>query len=59
VITREKAAKPGERLCTSPITAQFGVRVEHAVTDDAAGSGEYEALDEACASVGAVAGRLA
>jgi hypothetical protein len=34
-----------ERLCTSPITAQFGARIEHEVTDDAfaASQGEYEA----------------
>jgi hypothetical protein len=35
-----------ERLCTSPITAQFGARIEHEVTDDAfaASQGEYEAI---------------
>lgn len=36
----------GERLCTAPITAGFGVGVAHEVTDDAfaAGGVEYEAL---------------
>jgi hypothetical protein len=35
-----------KRLCTSPITAQFGVQVAHEVTDEAfaAGRGEYEAV---------------
>jgi hypothetical protein len=35
-----------EQLCTSPITAQFGARIEHKVTDDAfaASQGEYEAM---------------
>lgn len=34
------------RLCTAPITAQFGTRVAHEVTDEAvaAARGEYEAL---------------
>ncbi|MGH3755527.1 MAG: hypothetical protein ACRDRP_23100 [Pseudonocardiaceae bacterium] len=48
------AGKPGrpvvERLYTTPMTAQFGVRAEHEVTDEAfaagraAGRGEYEAV---------------
>jgi hypothetical protein len=35
-----------ELLCTSPITAGFGIRVEHEVTNEAftASRGEYEAL---------------
>lgn len=40
----------GERLQTAPITARFGVRVAHEVTDEAfaAGRGEYEAVAGSC-----------
>jgi len=45
-MTSRAALSVGERLYTAPITAGFGVRVAHEVTDEAfaAGQGEYEAL---------------
>ena len=45
-MTNRAAPSVGERLYTAPITAGFGVRVTHEVTDEAfaADRGEYEAL---------------
>lgn len=43
---RDTRVPLAERLYTLPITAQFGARVAHEVTDEAfaAGKGEYQAL---------------
>ncbi len=43
---RSATAFVAQRLYTTPITAQFGARVAHEVTDEAfaAGRGEYQAL---------------